>query len=98
MCHFGPKFSLNANRSNQQIAMVTCYFLMTFFFNCKSPMPVLKDSIVEDTALTVREIEASDAVTLIEASSLTWGESNMLLITAKYLLGYPACCGTRQIG
>ena len=34
-------------------------------------------------ALTVREIEASDVVALIDASSLTWGESNMLLITAN---------------
>jgi hypothetical protein len=32
-------------------------------------------------ALTVRKIEASDVVALIETSSLTRGESNMLLIT-----------------
>ncbi len=34
-------------------------------------------------ALTVREVEASDVIALIEASSLTWSESNMLLITTK---------------
>ena len=34
-------------------------------------------------ALTVREIEASDVVALIEGAGLTWGESNMLLITTK---------------
>lgn len=39
-------------------------------------------------ALTVREIEASDLVALIEASALTWGESNMLLIAAKCLFSH----------
>lgn len=34
-------------------------------------------------ALTVREIEATDVVALIEGAGLTWGESNMLLITSK---------------
>jgi integrase len=46
-------------------------------------------------ALTVREIEASDLVALIEASSLTWGESNMLLITTKCLFTH--ACGKRLI-
>ena len=46
-------------------------------------------------ALTVREIEASDVVALIEASSLTWGESNMLLITTKCLFTH--ACGKRLI-
>jgi integrase len=46
-------------------------------------------------ALTVREIEASDVVALIEASSLTWGESNMLLITSKCLFTH--ACGKRLI-
>ncbi len=36
-------------------------------------------------ALSVREIQASDVVALIEARSLTWGESNTLLIPAKCL-------------
>lgn len=36
-------------------------------------------------ALSVREIEASDVVALIEGAGLTWGESNMLLITTKWL-------------
>ena len=46
-------------------------------------------------ALTVREIEASDVVALIEASALTWGESNMLLITTKCLFTH--ACGKRLI-
>lgn len=46
-------------------------------------------------ALTVREIEASDVIALIEASSLTWGESNMLLITAKCLFTH--ACGKRLV-
>jgi len=46
-------------------------------------------------ALTVREIEASDVVALIEASGLTWGESNMLLITTKCLFIH--ACGKRLI-
>ena len=46
-------------------------------------------------ALTVREIEASDVVALIESSSLTWGESNMLLITTKCLFTH--ACGKRLI-
>ena len=46
-------------------------------------------------ALTVREIEASDVVALIEASGLTWGESNMLLITTKCLFTH--ACGKRLI-
>ena len=46
-------------------------------------------------ALTVREIEASDVVALIEGSSLTWGESNMLLITTKCLFSH--ACGKRLI-
>ena len=46
-------------------------------------------------ALTVREIEASDVVALVEASSLTWGESNMLLITTKCLFTH--ACGKRLI-
>ncbi len=46
-------------------------------------------------ALTVREIEASDVVAVIEASSLTWGESNMLLITTKCLFTH--ACGKRLI-
>ena len=46
-------------------------------------------------ALTVREIEASDVVALIEASSLTWGESNLLLITTKCLFTH--ACGKRVI-
>ncbi len=41
-------------------------------------------------ALTVREIEASDVLALIEGAGLTWGESNMLLITA-----FPHACGKR---
>ncbi len=44
---------------------------------------------------TVREIEASDVVARIEASSLTWGESNMLLITTKCLFTH--ACGKRLI-
>jgi len=44
---------------------------------------------------TVREIEASDVVALIEASSLTWGESNMLLITTKCLFTH--ACGKRLV-
>ena len=46
-------------------------------------------------ALAVREIEASDVVALIEASSLTWGESNMLLIATKCLFTH--ACGKRLI-
>ncbi|WP_295641713.1 site-specific integrase [uncultured Methylibium sp.] len=46
-------------------------------------------------ALTVREIEASDVVALIEGSGLTWGESNMLLITTKCLFTH--ACGKRLI-
>lgn len=46
-------------------------------------------------ALMVREVEASDVVALIEASALTWGESNMLLITAKCLFTH--ACGKRLI-
>ncbi len=46
-------------------------------------------------ALTVREVEASDVVALIEASSLTWGESNMLLITTKCLFTH--ACGKRLV-
>jgi hypothetical protein len=34
-------------------------------------------------ALSVCEIEASDVVALIGGAGLTWGESNMLLITTK---------------
>ncbi|MDP3873915.1 MAG: Arm DNA-binding domain-containing protein [Methyloversatilis sp.] len=45
-------------------------------------------------ALTVREIEASEVVALIEASSLTWGESNMLLITTKCLFTH--ACGMSE--
>ncbi len=43
-------------------------------------------------ALTVREIEACDVVALIEGVGLTWGESNMLLITA-----FTHACGKRLI-
>lgn len=46
-------------------------------------------------ALTVRGIEASDVIALIEASSLTWGESNMLLITTKCLFTH--ACGKRLV-
>jgi hypothetical protein len=46
-------------------------------------------------ALTVREIEASDVVALIEGAGLTWGESNMLLITTKRLFAH--ACGKRLI-
>jgi hypothetical protein len=46
-------------------------------------------------ALTVREIEAPDVVALVEASGLTWGESNMLLITTKCLFTH--ACGKRLI-
>jgi integrase len=46
-------------------------------------------------ALTVREIEASDVVALIEGAGLTWGESNMLLITTKCLFTH--ACGKRLI-
>lgn len=46
-------------------------------------------------ALTVREIEASDVVALIESAGLTWGESNMLLITTKCLFTH--ACGKRLI-
>jgi integrase len=46
-------------------------------------------------ALTVREIEASDVVALIEGAGLTWGESNMLLITTKCLFTH--ACGERLI-
>ena len=46
-------------------------------------------------ALTVREIEASDVLALIESSPLTWGESNMLLITTKCLFRH--ACGKRLI-
>lgn len=45
--------------------------------------------------LAVREIEAADVVALIEASSLTWGESNMLLITTKCLFTH--ACGKRLV-
>jgi hypothetical protein len=43
-------------------------------------------------ALTVREIEASDVVALIEGAGLTWGESTLLLITAS-----THACGKRPI-
>jgi integrase len=46
-------------------------------------------------ALTVREIEASDVVAMIEGAGLTWGESNMLLITTKCLFTH--ACGKRLI-
>lgn len=46
-------------------------------------------------ALSVREIEASDVVALIEGAGLTWGESNMLLITTKCLFTH--ACGKRLI-
>jgi integrase len=46
-------------------------------------------------ALAVREIEASDVVALIEGAGLTWGESNMLLITTKCLFTH--ACGKRLI-
>ena len=46
-------------------------------------------------ALTVREVEASDVVAMIEASGLTWGESNMLLITTKCVFTH--ACGKRLI-
>jgi integrase len=46
-------------------------------------------------ALTVREIEASDVVALIEGAGITWGESNMLLITTKCL--FTRACGKRLI-
>lgn len=46
-------------------------------------------------ALTVREIEASDVVALIEGAGLTWGEANMLLITTKCLFTH--ACGKRLI-
>lgn len=46
-------------------------------------------------ALTVREIEASDVVALIEGAGLTWGESNILLITTKCLFTHG--CGKRLI-
>lgn len=41
-------------------------------------------------ALTVRAIETSDVVALIEGAGLTWDESNMLLITTKCLFTH-AC-------
>lgn len=44
---------------------------------------------------TVREVEASDMVALIEASPLTWGEANMLLITTKCLFTH--ACGKRLV-
>jgi integrase len=46
-------------------------------------------------ALTVREVEASDVVALVEDSGLTWGESNMLLITTKCLFTH--ACGKRVV-
>lgn len=46
-------------------------------------------------ALTVRAIEASDVVALIEGAGLTWGESSMLLITTKCLFTHG--CGKRLI-
>lgn len=46
-------------------------------------------------ALTVREIEASDVVALIEGAGLTWGESNRLLITTQCLFTH--ACGKRLI-
>lgn len=45
--------------------------------------------------LTVREIEACDVVALIEGAGLTWGESNMLLITTKCLFTH--ACDKRLI-
>ena len=46
-------------------------------------------------SMTVREAEAGDIVTLIEGSKLTWGESNMMLVTAKCLFTH--ACGKRLI-
>ncbi len=46
-------------------------------------------------ALSVREIQAADVVALIEASSPTWDESNMLLIAAKCLFTHD--CGKRLV-
>jgi excisionase family DNA binding protein len=46
-------------------------------------------------SMTVREAEAGDIVTLIEDSKLTWGESHMMLVTAKCLFTH--ACGKRLI-
>jgi integrase len=46
-------------------------------------------------SLGVSEVEASDIVALIEESSLTWGESNLLHVTAKCLFTH--ACGKRLI-
>jgi hypothetical protein len=45
--------------------------------------------------LGVREIEAADIVALIENCKLTWGESNLLQVTAKCLFTH--ACGKRLI-
>lgn len=46
-------------------------------------------------SLNVRETEAPDIVALIEDSELTWGESNMLLVTTKCVFTH--ACGKRLI-
>jgi integrase len=45
--------------------------------------------------LGVREVESADVVSLIEECKLTWGESNLLLVTAKCLFTH--ACGKRLI-
>ena len=45
--------------------------------------------------LNLRDVESGDIVNLIEDSELTWGESNLLLITAKVLFKHG--CGKRMI-
>lgn len=46
-------------------------------------------------SLGVREVEPGDIVSVIEDAALTWGESNLLLITAKCLFTH--ACGKRLI-
>ena len=45
--------------------------------------------------LGVREVEAADVVQAIEDSKLTWGESNMMLITCKCVFTH--ACGKRLL-
>lgn len=45
--------------------------------------------------LSVREVEAADVVGMIEDAKLTWGESNLLLVTTKCLFTHG--CGKRLI-
>ena len=46
-------------------------------------------------ALNVDEIEPMDVVSMIEDAALTWGESNLLLVTAKCLFTH--ACGKKLI-